>query len=260
MARSPRPRSLDRDHPLPLWAQLQADVLRRLRAGAFDDRFPGEQELVADYGVSRHTVREALRRLRADGILESGRGRGTRLRRPAIEQPLGAFYSLFRSVEAQGIEQRSVVRALDVRVDADVAARLQRPDGTELVHLERLRLADGEPLALDRTWLPRSVAGPLLDADLTRSGLYDELARLTGTRLTGGTESIRAVVPPADVRRLLGMPPGMAAFEIHRLGCLRNQPVEWRETVVRGDRFTVTAQWSDREGYRMDVASGPERD
>jgi GntR family transcriptional regulator len=259
MARSPRPRSLDRDHPLPLWAQLQADVLRRLRAGAFDDRFPGEQELVADYGVSRHTVREALRRLRADGILESGRGRGTRLRRPGIEQPLGALYSLFRSVEAQGVEQRSIVRVLDVRVDADLAARLQRPADTELVHLERLRLAGGEPLALDQAWLPRAVAGPLLDADFTHAGLYDELARLTGTRLTGGSETIRAVVPPAAVRRLLGMPAGMAAFEIHRLGCLRDQPVEWRETVVRGDRFTVTAHWSQRKGYRMDVATGAER-
>ncbi|MGE3284468.1 MAG: GntR family transcriptional regulator [Pseudonocardia sp.] len=256
MPRGTKARPLDRSNPLPLWAQLQAELLRRMRAGAFDDRFPGEHELVADYAVSRHTVREALRRLREEGILASGRGRGTWLREPRIEQPLGTLYSLFRSVESSGLEQRSVVRALDVRVDAAVAERLDRPEDTELVYLERLRLADGEPLAIDRTWLPRSVAGPLLEADFTHSALYDELANLTGTRLTGGSEVITAVVPSASLRRLLKIPAGMAVFEIHRMGCLRNQPIEWRETLVRGDRFSVTARWSTHEGMSMAVAGG----
>ncbi len=256
MPRGVKARQLDRADPLPLWAQLEADIRRRLRAGAFDDRFPGEQDLVDEYGVSRQTVRDGLRRLRTEGILASGRGRGTWIRQPRIEQPLGAIYSLFRSVEATGVEQRSTVRVLDVRADREVAARLDRPATTEFVYLERLRLADGQPLALDRTWLPRSVAGPLLDADLTHSGLYDELARLTGTRLTGGTEVITAVVPAAAHRRLLRIPAGMAAFEVQRIGCLRNQPVEWRETLIRGDRFSVVAQWSAGQGYQMDLRGG----
>lgn len=254
MARRVNPRPLDRGNPLPLWAQLEADLRRRLRAGAFDERFPGEHELVTEYQVSRHTVRDALRRLREEGVLESGRGRGTWLRRTPIEQPIGAMYSLFRSVEATGAEQRSRVLALDVRTDEAVAARLNRPPSTELVYLERLRFADAEPLARDRAWLPRSLAGPLLEADFTHSGLYDELARLTGTRLTGGSEVIRAVVPtPAD-RKLLGIRAGTAAMAVERTGMLRGEPVEWRETLVRGDRFAVAAQWSAHEGYRMDVA------
>jgi GntR family transcriptional regulator len=257
MPRRTDARPLDRSNPLPLWAQLEADLQRRIRAGAFDVRFPGEHELVEEYGISRHTVRDALRRLRADGVLESSRGRGTWLRRPKIEQPLGALYSLFRSVEASGLEQRSEVRALEVRTDEAVAARLHRPDDTELVYLERVRLADGEPLALDRTWLPRSVAGPLLAADFSHSGLYDELAALTGTRLTGGTEVIAAVLPDSGTRKLLNMSSSCAAMEVRRTGLLRDQPVEWRETVIRGDRFSVTTQWSAGQGYRMDVSSGP---
>ncbi|MDQ3150578.1 MAG: GntR family transcriptional regulator [Actinomycetota bacterium] len=254
MARRARARPLDRGNPLPLWAQLEADLLRRIRAGGFDDRFPGEHELVTEYEVSRHTVRDALRRLRDEGVLESGRGRGTWLRTPRTRPPLGALYSLFRSVEATGLEQRSEVRALGVRVDEDVAARLERSASTEFVFLERLRLADGEPLALDRTWLPRSVAGPLLDADFSHSGLYDELASLTGTRLTGGTEVLKAIVPTAADRKLLKVPAGTAALEVQRIGCLRDEPIEWRESLIRGDRFSVIAQWSAQEGYRMDVA------
>jgi GntR family transcriptional regulator len=254
MARGIKARPLDRTNPLPLWAQLEADLLRRIRAGAFDDRFPGEHELIAEYKVSRHTVRDALRRLRNEGVLESGRGRGTWLRKSRIEQPLGALYSLFRSVEARGLEQRSTVRALEVRVDESVAARLERPAETEFIYLERLRLADGEPLALDQAWLPRSLAGPLLEADFTHSGLYDELASLTGIRLTGGSEVITAVVPSAATRKLLEIPPGIAALQVQRIGCLRDQLVEWRESLIRSDRFSVTAQWSAQEGYRMDVA------
>lgn len=257
MARRVGARPLDRGNPLPLWAQLEADLLRRIRAGAFDDRFPGEHELVTAYEVSRHTVRDALRRLRDEGVLESGRGRGTWLRKPRIEQPLGALYSLFRSVEAAGLEQCSEVRALDVRVDEDVAVRLERLASTEFVFVERLRLADGEPLAVDRSWLPRSLAGPLLDADFTHSGLYDELASLTGARLTGGTEVLRAIVPSAASRKLLEIPTGTAALEVHRIGCLRDEPVEWRESLIRGDRCSVIAEWSAQEGYRMEVAAVP---
>lgn len=256
MVRGGKARPLDRGDPLPLWAQLEADLRRRMRAGAFDERFPGEHDLVAEYQVSRHTVRDALRRLRDEGILESGRGRGTWLRPQRIEQPLGALYSLFRSVEAMGLEQRSEVRALDARVDQEVAARLHRPPSTEFVHLERLRLAGGVPFALDRAWLPRSLAGPLLEADFSHSGLYDELASLTGTRLTGGSEVITAIMPSSSERTLLQIPAGTAAMEIHRLGCLRNEPVEWRESIVRGDRFSVIANWSAQEGYRMDVTGG----
>jgi GntR family transcriptional regulator len=235
---------------------VEVDLLRRIRTGAFDIRFPGELELVEEYEVSRHTVRDALRRLRDNGVLESGRGRGTWLSRPRIQQPLGALYSLFRSVEASGLEQRSEVRTLDARTDETVSTRLGRPPTTEFVYLERLRLADGEPLALDHAWLPRSLAGPLLEADFTDSGLYDELASLTGIRLTGGKEAIAAVMPTPSQRKLLSLPTGTVAMQVQRIGCLRDQPVEWRETLIRGDRFSVIAQWSAQEGYRMDVAGG----
>lgn len=116
-------------------------------------------------------MRDAVRRLRVDGLVDSGRGRGTWLRPIWIEQSLGALYSLFRPVEANGLKQLSRVLAPEVRADPDVAAHLDLRPETELVHRERLRLADAEPLALDRTWLPKSLAEALLDADFTHHGL-----------------------------------------------------------------------------------------
>src|SRR5215813_6410797 len=85
---------LDRSSPLPLWAQLRTDLRRRLDEGAFDEEFPGELALVEEYGVSRHTVRSALRDLRAEGLVVAERGRRPRrASHDLITQPLGALYS-----------------------------------------------------------------------------------------------------------------------------------------------------------------------
>lgn len=248
-------RSLDRARHDPLWSQLLADLRRRLDAGEFADAFPGELALVGEYGVSRHTVREALRRLRDEGTVVAGRGRSPRLAEPTeIRQPLGALYSLFSSVEAAGLSQRSVVRTLEVRADGVIAARLGLEESTPLVFLERLRMAGTAPLAVDRVWLPHAIAAPLLDVDFTHTALYAELARACGITLTAGREDIRAVVPSEAERDLLAVGPDVAAFAIERLGLVGADAVEWRHTLVRGDRFTVTADFSTRGGYRLGLA------
>jgi GntR family transcriptional regulator len=244
---------LDRLGDRPLWEQLLADLRRRLDADEFRDAFPGELALVAEYGVSRHTVREALRRLREEGLVVAGRGRTPRRAEPTpIEQQLTEIYSLFSAVEATGQVQRSVVRTLDVRADGVVAARLGLEESTPLVHLERLRFADADPLAVDRVWLPELLAAPLLDVDFGRTGLYAEYAARCGVRVTGGSERISAIVPDEAQRRLLGIGPGVAALTIDRLGRAGDQPVEWRQTLVRADRFSVTARFSAVDGYRVD--------
>ncbi|GAA3524012.1 GntR family transcriptional regulator PhnF [Amycolatopsis ultiminotia] len=245
-------RELDRSGGQPLWRQLRERLLVRINAGEFDDAFPGEFALAEEYGVSRQTVRQALRELRADGTLVAERGRQPRVATATeIVQPLGALYSLFAAVEAAGLSQNSVVRTLDIRADAVVAERLSLEGSTPLLYLERLRLAGDDPLAVDRVWLPAEIARPLLGADFQHTSLYGELHRRAGIRLDHGEEQIRAVVPTAAERALLGGDPGTAAFSICRLGTSAGTPVEWRHTLVRGDRFALTAEFSGRTGYRL---------
>lgn len=248
---------LDRTGPTPLWQQLQQELIARLDAGEFVDQFPGELALTEEYDVSRATVRQALRKLRADGVIVATRGRQPRVSPSReIQQPLGALYSLFASVEAAGLSQHSVVRALDIRADGVVADRLGLEGSTPLVYLERLRLAGDEPLALDRVWLPADVASPLLQADFTHTALYTELAVRAGVRLDNGHETIHAVVPTRAEQNQLHCPPDTAAFAINRLGYSRGRPVEWRHTLVRGDRFALTAEFAARFGYRL-IQSAP---
>jgi GntR family transcriptional regulator len=189
-------------------------------------------------------VREAVRRLADDGLVARERGRGTRVRTLEFEHTPGTLEGLFHQVEAQGATQTSVVRVREQTTDPEIAQRLELPARAQLVYIERLRLADDEPLALDRSWLPAGVARRLLDAPLTRAGLYDELARLCGVTIVGGSERVRPVVPTAAERRALGIPTGVAGFAIERLVRSAQQPVEWRQSLVRGDRYSLVVELS----------------
>lgn len=250
MARPGDVRALDRSSPMPLWAQLQAELTRRLGSGEFDDEFPGELELVEAYAVSRYTVREALRRLREGKLIDSAKGRGSWVRRDDSQAPLGSLYSLFKTVDAQGIRQRSIVRAQEIVTSPEVAAELGLAADTDLFYLERVRLADEQPMAHDRVWMPASLAAPLLEADFTRLGLYDELAARCGVSLAGGRERISAVLASPLDRDLLEVPDDVACFEIVRVSSVRGTPLEYRHTVVRADRYSVLAEWSP-EGYTV---------
>jgi GntR family transcriptional regulator len=242
---------LDRSSPLPLWAQLEAELRRRLEACDFSDRFPTDLELTDLYEVSRHTARHAVSRLNADGIVKRERGRGTTVNQGHFEQSLGALYSLFRLVEDGGGTQCSEVLTLEVTTDKRASKELDLPDDAQFVRLDRLRMADDQPLAIDRVWLPLELAKPLLETDFSHTALYDELEQTLQTRPNQGWERISPVVPNATDRDLLGLESGVAAFSLERRGCYDGQPIEWRVTLIRGDRFTFLADWSTGKGSGM---------
>lgn len=238
---------LDRKSPVPLWAQLEAELRRRLTAGEFARQFPTDRELVDTYKISRHTAREAVDRLCTDGLLERRRGRGTFIR-PEFEQPAGALYSLFRAVEAQGARQTIEVRALVECTDASAAQKLEVDEEAPLILIDRVRLADGEPLAMERAWLPADLARPLLDADLTHGVLYHALAQRCNVTVVGGWERIRPTIPGEDECSTLRMAPGTAVFTIERMGRASHRRVEWRVSKVRGDRYAFVTNWDPHGG------------
>jgi GntR family transcriptional regulator len=230
---------IDRSSPLPLWAQVLSHLRGRLQSGEIAEQFPTDEQLVAEYSVSRQTVREAVRRLTDEGLLERSRGRSTRVK--TFEHEAGSLGSLYEQVRRQGASQRSVVLTREVVRDAAAARQLSLAPDAELVHIERLRFADEEPLAIDRAWLPLGLAGQLLDVDLTDTGLYLELARVCGISDLHGSERIRPVIPSPPDRRTLMLPKGEAAFSLQRTTHTgRSEPVEWRHSLVRGDRYTIS--------------------
>ena len=237
-------RPLDRENDAPLWSQLELELRRRMEVGHFGRRFPTDRELMTIYGVSRHTARHAVSQLGADGILRRSRGVGTSVDRRTFERSLGSLYSLFQVVEESGVPQRSDVRALEIVTDPEDADQLDLEPESQLILIDRLRWAGDEPLAIDRIWLPADVAEPLLRADFTHTSLYNELDRSAGMHPNAGWERIHPGIPTDDERRSLRLADGEAVFSIERLGTYNGDPLEWRVTTIRGDRFTLVADWT----------------
>lgn len=236
--------TLDRSSPLPLWAQLLADLRQRVATGEFADRFPSDEELRRQYGVSRQTVREAARRLQVDGVIVRERGRGSSLSTSVLEQPLHTMYSLARTAQDLGLSERSQVLAL-CRTEAGAAAEhLDLKADAEVVFVERLRYVGDQPLSLHRSWLPVERSEGLLGADLRTGSLYDALAECCGVRVTGGWERIQPDIPDTDLRGLLDLVEGNAVLVVERLAMAGTTPVEWRRSVVRGDLYAFRAEWT----------------
>ena len=229
---------------MPLWAQLESDLRARLEAGEFDNGSPTDLELTETYDVSRHTVREAVRQLNKTGLLKRERGRGTVVNRAEFEQSLGTLYSLFQSVESAGVKQNSKVLRCEVVTDPAAAAQLQVDEDAELVLVERLRFAGEAPLAVDRAWLPHEIAAPLLSVDWSHTALFAELAAVGAPVPNQGWERLTPIVPASADRALLGLRKSDAAFFLERLGSRDQTPIEWRTTVIRGDRYRFVTDWS----------------
>ena len=232
-----------RDSASPLWEQIRNDVKRRLDAGEFTAGFPSDRELVTHYRVSRHTVREALRELRDSGVLQRQRGRGSFVEPIALEQRIGPLYSLFRSIEDQGYRQDSEVLALDRVTDSAISRRLGLSANEKMFHLRRLRLVDGTPFAVDDIWMPANLVKPLFEVDFRHTAVYAELGRLAGIQPVSGWERIHPQLPDSQTRQFLRIDARQAVFFFERYTEHKDGPLEWRETIVRGDAYTFVTTW-----------------
>lgn len=228
----------------PMWEEIDQDLRSRLARGEFDERFPTDRELVDEYQVSRHTIREAVRGLQDEGLITRNRGRGSFRTSASFAQPLGTIYSLFRSIEDSGVTQTSVVISQDERIDEMAAKVLDLPTDNSLFYLERTRLAGGQPLAVDHVWLPMPLAAPLLEANFTRAALYEELRERCGVVPEEGVEESRPVNVDRETAVRIGLSTGAPAFEIDRRTKAGGRPLEWRISIVRGDRYAFRAEWN----------------
>lgn len=183
------------------------------------DRLPSELELASQHGVSRSSVREALKVLEQDGLLYSVRGKGrfvSPMRSVSVERPITRYESTTAMLEALGFRLTTVV--LDVEeaeATERVADLLDLAVGDPVIRLIRLRVSDETPLVLSRNVLPRDVLpGPILHRDWSIS-LTSALAA-HGHRLTSSAARITAATLPADLatrHRLEGMDPWLMIEE-----------------------------------------------
>lgn len=238
--------TLDPRDPVPLWAQLVAVLRERLGSGEYRDRFPTEMELTAEFEVSRATVREAIRRLKDEGLLDARRGSGTFVVRRELDESFIANPGLARAIVAAGmVEGSRVLRFEPGPAGAVASAGLRIAADAEVLWLERLRLADERAIGLDCSALaldPEQSAA-FLTADLASGSVYDKLTELCDLHVTGAREQVRAITSDADQSVLLELDEGEGVLEVERVAFAGATPVEWRRSLLRGSAYVLSSNW-----------------
>ncbi len=221
-------------------------LIERLRVG---EAIPSERALSADFRVSRLTVRAALDELEREGYLVREQGRGTFVSEPKIAQPL-TLTSFSEDMRRRGMTPSS--RTLELRT-VHAGARLGRalsvsPDARVLL-ARRLRLADGEPIAIETLHVPAALVPGLTRARLEGASFYELLRRDYGVALASGVQTIEPTVTNEEESQLLGVPLHAPAFLFERTSKAEDGTVvEFVRSVYRGDRYRLVSELDHRSG------------
>ncbi|MFF5207725.1 GntR family transcriptional regulator [Streptosporangium sp. NPDC000396] len=195
---------LDRSSPVPLYFQVAEQISEAIRRGdlAPGSRLDNEILLADQLGLSRPTIRQAIQYLVDKGLLVRKRGVGTQVVHGQVKRSV-ELTSLYDDLRRAGQEPATRVLSLaPVPVEEEIAAIFGVEAGTEVLCVERIRYASGEPLALLHNWLPVGLA-PLTAENLEGRGLY-ELLRSAGVRMRVANQRMGARAATATEAKLLG--------------------------------------------------------
>ena len=235
--------TLKRGAALPLYQQLKTAILREIQDGRWrpGERLPTEDALIKRFHVSKITVRQALRELAEMGYIRREQGRGTFVLHPPLEEGPRALTSFTGEMRGHGRVATSKVIAQDVvAVPPDIASRLEIAPGAQVFRLQRLRLADGEPMGLQTAYIPMALVPGIDLMSFIDASLYEVLASRYSLRPASAREAHRAVPVPEDAATLLRVPAGSPALSAERLTTLADgRPLEYVHSIMRGDRYKI---------------------
>jgi len=216
---------------------IRGQLLAEIAGMPADARLPHERDLAERFEVSRATVRQALAALVSDDKIYAIRGRGTFVAPQGISKGL-QLTSFSEDMRNRGHEPSTrVLRAEEVSADSKVAKMLELAPASRVVHLERLRLADGFPMCLEVIWLPARLCRGILKQNLEQS-LYQLLSTRYDIRIERAEQKISAAVMDERTRDLLAMPDPSAAVVVTRRGFdEKGRVAEYGRSAYRADRY-----------------------
>jgi len=201
---------------------------------------PTERDLAVRFEVSRETVRQAIRELLIEGRVRR-QGRGTVVAGPKLLQPL-SLASYTEGVRRQGrTPGRRVVTCEMLPADPELAAALDIRPGGDVLHLERVLLADNDRVGLESTYLSDARFPRLLDTFDPSTSLYAYLRERLGVRFAEAEERIETVLATPREALLIGTSPALPMLLMNRISRDDDdRPIERVRGLYRGDRFSFT--------------------
>lgn len=220
------------------------DFIGSLEPGA---AVPTERELALRMTTSRTTVRQALSELVVEGRLIRRQGSGTYVAEPKITWPL-YLASFTEQVKASGFAPSAEVLSTQrIAATAELAARLAIAPRAPVYKLDRLRLADNWPVAVETSWLPAQRFPGLTRLIRVHGSLHEILSSHYATSLRAGEESIETA--PATPREAgpLQVDVGTPMLVVSRQNFdAAGAVVEFGRTWFRGDRVTLVTRLGSR--------------
>ncbi len=185
-------------------------------------RIPGELELCSSYGVSRTVVCQALRELKFEGAVTTGKGRGTFIAEPNINESLAQKLTGFYEdmVERGWRPVTQVLRQRVIPCPDDIAARLQVPGGSRVIDIKRRRSVGEVPILLVTSYLPYELCPRLATVDLTNRSLYAFLESECGLFVHRGRRFIEAIAASQEDASLLQTEPGSPLIRLESISYL----------------------------------------
>jgi GntR family transcriptional regulator len=218
-------------------------VLELVESLDVGDVIPSERQLGIDFGVSRLTVRAALDELVREGYLVRRRGAGTFVAEPKVAKGMD-ISSFSDDMRQRGLTPGS--RTLDLRV-VPAGARLGRilhvSPSEPVLSVKRLRLADGEPMAIELLHVRESIVPGLTAQDLELSSFYELLVSRYEIAIVGGSQTVEPTVTNEEESSVLGVPLHSPALLFERVTrASTGDVVEFTSSTYRGDRYRLVTE------------------
>jgi len=213
----------------------------QLAAGA---RLDNQRKLARSFGVTLMTLRQALELLERDHLITRRHGLGTFVAAPSIDYDILQLRRFAGDLSAKG--EHVATRLLGTRfatADRRVAVALRLSPNARVLGLERLRLVDGHPMSLQRSFLPSLIGDEVVRADLALTPLHQVLEFKLGVVITHARETVSAVRLGRREARDLGCRAGEPAFESERVSFnATGAPIVFDRVFIPGDRFRITRE------------------
>ncbi|MEO7019727.1 MAG: GntR family transcriptional regulator [Ktedonobacteraceae bacterium] len=238
--------SIVRKSPLPRYYQLKEIMREKINSSEWKpgDLIPSERELGEQYGISRMTARQAITELVNEGLFYREQGKGTFVSRHKITQQLIRLTGFTEDIKARGQRPGSkIISAKMIPADEAVAEHLRIKPGLMIFQLQRLRLADEEPLAIEISNLCFNNCERLMEDDLEQNSLYRLLENKYGLPLLEADQQLEAGLISPDEAQLLKVSVGSAALFVRRITYSeRDQPVEYARSIYCGNKYIFFTQ------------------
>ncbi|MEQ1768881.1 MAG: GntR family transcriptional regulator [Devosia sp.] len=232
----------DRRRPEPLWHQAEMALRSIIEAGEWSagSRLPNEDRLGEMLGISRITLRHALRNLEEGGLLRREHGRGTFVRSATVVAGVHGLTSFTEEMRTLALSASTkLVEADRIEATLEMADALEIGIGDSVIQLKRLRLGNGLPIGIQTSHLPESRVPGLLDRAAGIQSLYTWLAEHCGIQPIKAKEVYRVGRVTAADSELIELAADTPAFEVERIAYDQRGPFEYALSTMRADRYEI---------------------